>query len=146
VKIIICILVWMYGLAPGRHHEDQAAAIARVVLAEPPLFPDDEDRVKTASLLVSIAFNESSFHNDAIGDQGRALCMFQLWHTSRDVLLDPELCTRIALDRLRASFRRCKDNQLGIYAGGPRGCMNSRTKRITRHRFWLANKLVKQLP
>ena len=147
MKLFICILLWMMSLAPGRRHEEQAMALAEVIAEEPPLFADDDDRMKTASLVVSIAFSESSFRNDAVGDQGRALCMFQLWHAPRAVLTDLKLCTRLAFERLRYSLRKCgMGNVLGIYAGGPGGCVRKKTQRISNHRLWLANRLARQVP
>ena len=55
-------------LAPARHHDPLAEAIASRVEAEPPLFKGDEDRKRTSALLVAIAFRESSLRADALGD------------------------------------------------------------------------------
>lgn len=137
----------MNSLAPGRDHMENALAITRVVLEEPPLFRDDESKMKTGAYLVAVAFRESSLKNDAVGDNGRARCLFQLWATSDAVRTDPELCARIALTRLRESARICgASNMLGIYASGPKGCSSETAKRISRDRLALSSKLAKSAP
>jgi hypothetical protein len=147
MAILFFIFAAMFTLAPGRDHSELGTAIAKVVLEEPPLFKGDESRIRTASLMTAIAFRESSFRNAAIGDHGHALCAFQLWDTPRDVLTDPELCTRIALQRMRQSIRACGlDNALGIYAAGPEGCSSPHAKRISNDRMSIAMKLSKIAP
>ena len=136
----------MQSLAPGRDHAEAATAVTRAVLADEPLFRGDTDRLKTAALMVSVAFRESSLRNDAVGDHGRARCLFQLWDAPRDVSTDPELCARIAMGRLRESMRACgPENLLGIYASGPGGCTNRTAKRISADRMWMARKLAKEV-
>src|SRR5690349_2197203 len=95
--VLTFVLSGMTQLVPARDHAELAEAIAVEVANVEPLYDDDEDKIKTAALLVSVAFNESSLRNDAIGDRGRALCMFQLWYAPREVLTNPRLCTRIAI-------------------------------------------------
>jgi hypothetical protein len=144
VAVLFFVLMAMHGLAPVRDHAANATAIASAALSAPPLFRDDATRMRTAALMTAVAFRESSFRNDAVGDHGRALCMFQLWDTSRDVLTDPELCARIALQRMRESMRACGlDNALGIYAAGPHGCASPHAKRISRDRMAIAYRLAK---
>ncbi len=145
--IIFFLLAAMASLAPGRDHGVNATAIATVLLAEPPLFKDDESKLRTAAFVVAVGFRESSLRNDAIGDHGNALCMFQLWAAPRTVLTDPELCARIALDRMRESIRACgAGNELGLYAVGPKGCSSEHAKRISRDRMQVARKLAKVAP
>ena len=68
-------------LAPARQHDELARAIANRVEAEAPLFKDDEDRRRTAALLVAIAFRESSLRAAAVGDhvggKPTSFCAFQ---------------------------------------------------------------------
>ncbi|HXG69945.1 MAG TPA: hypothetical protein VNJ04_04950 [Gemmatimonadaceae bacterium] len=144
MAVLFFILAAMQSLAPGRDHAENATAIATVVLSEPALFRDDESRMRTAAFMVSVAFRESSLRNGAIGDHGNARCMFQLWNAPSGVLTDPELCARIALVRMRESARACgKDNMLGLYAVGPKGCSSEHAKRISRDRRALAERLAK---
>ena len=136
-------LMAMNVMAPNRDHEPLARALATVAETEEPLFRNDESRIKTISLLLSVSFRESSFRNDAVGDHGRARCAFQLWDTSDEVLSDPEMCTRIAMSRLRESLQVCGPrNMLGIYAAGPRGCESEHAKRISADRLWLARRIA----
>lgn len=147
VKLIFFVLLAMRSLAPGRDHSESATAITRVLLEERPLFANDEDRLRTAALVVAIAFRESSFRNDAVGDHGRARCLFQLWNAPIEVLTDVELCTRIGLARMRESIAACgMSNALGIYAAGPNGCSSNAAKRISTDRLWLAKRLVAGAP
>lgn len=139
------ILAAMTSLAPGRDHTALADAIATVA-EERPLFRDDTDRIKTASFMVAVAFRESSFKVDAIGDKGRARCAFQLWAAPKAVLTDPLLCTRIASERLEESMRICgPKNPLGIYASGPKGCKSEKARRISNDRVALAKRLVRDV-
>lgn len=145
--LIFTILAWMNLLAPGRQHGEMATAIASVIIEDAPLFRDDESKLRTAAFVVAVGFRESSLRNDAIGDHGRALCMFQLWDTSRDVLTNPELCARIAMQRMRESIRACgTGNELGLYAVGPKGCASEHAKRISRDRMGIARRLAKVAP
>jgi hypothetical protein len=143
VVVIAWVLAMMAMVAPGRDHGRLGSAIAEVALSEPPLFAGDDDRRRTAALLVAVAFRESSLRADAIGDQGRARCAFQLWGAPAEALTDPALCTRMAVARLRESMRACGAlNPLGTYAAGPGGCASERAARISRDRMWLAKRLA----
>lgn len=146
MAVLFFVLASMLSLAPGRDHAATATAIARVVLEQRPLFAYDETRIKTAAYLVSVAFRESSLRPGAIGDQGRARCLFQLWAAPVEVLSDAELCTRIALERLRESAHACgAENMLGVYAAGPAGCSSAKAKRISRDRRALAERLARSV-
>lgn len=130
-------------LAPSRDTSVARDAIVRVASEEAPLFEDDGERLKTGAWLVAIAYRESSLRNDAVGDNGRARCLFQLWAAPTEVLTDAELCTRIAMARLRESARACgKKNLLGVFAAGPHGCTSEAAKRISNDRLWLARRLL----
>ncbi len=138
------ILALMLSLAPGRDHTQLADAIAQVVDESAPLFKGDESKQRTAAFLVSVAFRESSFRLNAIGDGGRARCAFQLWAAPAAVLDDAVMCTRIAMQRLRESARICgAGNVLGLYAAGPAGCSSEKARRISRDRLALAGRTLK---
>lgn len=139
-------LAAMGMLVPRVDHTTLAMSIAGVVESEEPLFRDDADKLRTTSFLVAVAFRESSFRLDAVGDGGRALCAFQLWAAPRAVLSDAVLCTRIAFERLRESIRACgPSNLLGIYAAGPHGCSMPVAKRISRDRQAIAARLLREV-
>lgn len=140
--LLTFVLAAMSSLAPHSDHVELGTAIADVVDARAPLFKNDADRRRTASLLVAVAWRESTFRLDAIGDHGRARCAFQLWSAPKEVLTDAHLCTSIAFDRLRESFRICgPSNMLGIYAAGSNGCSMPRAKHISADRSALAQRV-----
>lgn len=146
------ILAWMLTLQPARitpwasTYEATATAIASVVESEPPLFDKDATRVRTAALLVSLAWFESRFDVRAVGDHGSAHGLYQVH--DRGELADPAEATRVALDMVRASFRACRgrdrDELLGWYAAGGPDC--TRGLRESRNRLALARRLAAKAP
>jgi hypothetical protein len=146
-------------LAPGRQHDELASAIANRVEAEAPLFKNDEDRHRTAALLVAIAFRESSLRAAAVGDhvggKPTSFCAFQVnlpwgaktadgW-TGNDLLDDPEKCVATAMKMLRVSVRVCPSSPIAWYAAGPAGCESPRAQRISRDRMAIAQRLLKDV-
>jgi hypothetical protein len=146
-------------LAPARQHDELARAIANRVEAEAPLFKDDEDRHRTAALLVAIAFRESSLRAAAVGDhvggKPTSFCAFQVhlpwgaktadgW-TGSDLLDDPEKCVAAAMRMLRVSIRVCPSSPIAWYAAGPAGCESPRAQRISRDRMAIAQRLLKDV-
>jgi hypothetical protein len=119
-----------------------AEAVATVVREAPPLYRDDESRERTAALVVAVAWYESAFRLDAVGDQGRSVCAMQIYHGSRSLLTDPEGCIRAGLRKLRASIAACPDAPLAVYARGK--CRSAEGKRISAHRMQLANRLYRE--
>lgn len=146
-------------LAPARQHDELASAIANRAEAEAPLFKGDEDRHRTAALLVAIAFRESSLRAAAVGDRvgGKptSFCAFQVslpwgnktaegW-TSKDLLEDPEKCVAAAMRMLRVSMQVCPSAPLAWYAAGPTGCESPRAQRISRDRMAIAQRLIREV-
>jgi hypothetical protein len=146
-------------LAPARQHDELARAIANRVEAEAPLFKGDEDRHRTAALLVAIAFRESSLRAAAVGDhvggKPTSFCAFQVhlpwgaktadgW-TGSDLLDDPEKCVAAAMRMLRVSIRVCPSSPIAWYAAGPAGCESPRAQRISRDRMAIAQRLLKDV-
>jgi hypothetical protein len=147
-------------LAPGRAHDAFAQAVVSATESEAPLFVDDADRKKTASLLVAVAFRESSLDLGALGDKrnGRAtsFCAFQIHlphdgertrdgYTSDDLVSDPEKCVRAAMHMMRMSMRVCPAHPLAWYAEGPAGCGSRRGQAISRDRLAIAHRLVRMV-
>jgi len=142
------VLAAMTQLAPGRDHAPLAEAIARVVDAEAPIFADDADRRRTAALLVAVAFRESTFHPDAVGDGGTSFCAFQIHRSSggtRQLLEEPATCAQMGFAMLRTSVRTCASHPVAWYASGPAGCTNARAQRISKDRMTLAAYLVRRV-
>lgn len=132
----------MLSLAPGRDHALTATAITEVVLAERPLFAHDEERRRTAALVVAIAFRESSFHNDVKSGTDDH-CLMQVNRRPDLAGDDPRPCLRVALRMLRESMRMCPQYPIAFYASGPRACGNARAQRISRDRMALAARLLR---
>lgn len=142
--MLALVIAMMLSLAPGRDHTPNAAAIARVVESERPLFKGDGSKLRTVSLIVAIAFRESSFNNDAVS-RTNDHCMMQV-NRRPDLAKDPEACVRVAMTMLRESMRICPAHPVAFYAAGPGACSNARAQRISRDRMWLAGKLAKVQP
>lgn len=74
-----------------------------------------------AARLVKTAWDEGRLKPTAIGDHGKALCVFQLQHAPARVLRDLRLCTEIAAQRLRASVAANPEHPFAAYlSGNPR--------------------------
>lgn len=114
-------------------YPETAAAIARAADTTP-LFDGEHGKEETAALLVGVAFHESHFVRDAVGDHGRSFGLFQSQPptagVSRDNLLDPNEAATAALQLLQQSMRVCRsrplEDRLAWYAGGGGSCPEGR--------------------
>lgn len=141
MSVLPFVLAAMATLAPGRDHGELGGAIARVVESERPLFEKDVDRRRTAALLVAVAFRESTFVADAVGDGGKSFCALQIHRSSGgtpELLTDPDACVRKGLSMLRTSIKICPKSPIAWYASGPNGCVSARAQRISRDRMAIA--------
>lgn len=148
MSVLPFVLAAMSILAPGRDHALLGGAIARVVDVERPLFEKDTDRRRTAALLVAVAFRESTFIADAVGDGGKSFCALQIHRSSGGtaaLLTSADACVEKGISMLRTSLRTCPSSPLAWYASGPLGCENARAQRISRDRMALAARLVSQV-
>ncbi len=144
MMVLFFVLRAMTSLAPGRDHAENATAIASVVLSEPPLFRDDEARLKTAAFVVAIAFRESSLRNE-VKSKTNDHCMMQV-NQRPDLAEDPAKCVRVAMSMLRESMRMCPEYPLAFYASGPGACTNDRARRISNDRMALAKRIAAVKP
>jgi len=147
VAWILALMLLVQPRAPWRaSYEATAAAIAQVVEESEPLFQGPLGRPRTAALLVSLAWFESTLKPDAMGDHGQAHGLYQVH--GHGELVDPLEATRVALELVRQSFRACRarplEERLAWYAGGGYDCSSpsSAALRKSRHRVlkgvWLA--------
>ena len=143
MSVLAFVAAAMSLLSPGRDHAELAQAIASVVEAERPLFADDEDRRRTASLVVAIAFRESSFDNAAVS-RTNDHCAMGINHRP-DLAKFPTECIRTGFAMLRESMRVCPSHPIATYASGPRGCFNARAQRISKDRLALAARIVREV-
>src|SRR4051794_4550899 len=148
MSVLPFVLAAMTQLAPGRDHTELGGAIARAVDSNKPLFTNDADHRRTAALLVAVAFRESTFIPDVIGDNGQSFCAFQIHRSSGGspaLLGDVDACVRSGLTLLRTSLHVCPTYPVAWYASGPLGCTNNRAQRISRDRMSLAAYLFGQV-
>jgi hypothetical protein len=117
-------------------YQEIAAAIEKVVAANPPLIPGPSGRAYTAAVLLSVTYIESGWRKDVdLGlsrakraswgeeDHGRSWCMGQInlgsgtvpvgddvmksW-TGKDLISDREKCMAVVLEMVRRSFASCR--------------------------------------
>ena len=141
MAVLFFILASMLTLVPNRVHTALGTTIASVVLSEPPLFKNDESRMKTASLIVAMSFRESTFRNDVVSKTNDH-CMMQV-NRRPELAKDPEQCLRVAFEMLRESMRICPEHPIAFYASGPGACTNERAQKINRDRMAIAANLVR---
>lgn len=132
------VLAGAHWLDPDHDHAGVAEAIAHVVATEAPLYQGDADRRRTASLVLAIAWRESSFRNDAVSATNDH-CLMQI-NRRPDLAEDPEECLRVGIAMIRYSMRACAEHPIATYASGLGGCENARAQRISRDRMALARR------
>lgn len=147
-KLVLVLMVTIAPATPWREsYPETAQGIADAVEESEPLFAGDDGRMRTAALLVSLAYFESTFKPSAVGDRGSSLGLFQ---TSRhwvrmsadEYLRDAKEQAKTALALVRESFSACAarplDARLAWYASG--SC--SRGGAASTHRVGLAKRLL----
>lgn len=135
-------------LSPGRDHTRLGESIERVVTEEQPLFKEDPDRLRTASLVIAVAWREGSLRPDIVGDKGDSFCTMQIHKSSGGtpaLLQDTDACVRAGMTMLRKSITVCREHPIAWYASGPKGCGNERAQRISRDRMAMAAWLVRSV-
>jgi hypothetical protein len=155
------ILTLMQALQPDApwksSYEDTAAAIASLVESQDPLFEGSNGREKTAALLVAVAWAESRFNSKAVGDEGKSVGLYQVFHSNlptpegfgrTDILGNPTNATAVAYRMLRYSFEMCArvpfTERLGAYTGGT--CTGERAVWASKYRMSLAKKVFDAHP
>lgn len=118
-----------------------------------PLFPNRADGcLRTAAILVAVAWHESRFHKSIIGDQGKSFGLFQIQPPtakhSANMLLNPREASYIAIDLIRTSFTACSkapwESRLSWYVSS-NGCPDHpviRKKSISR--MMTAERILRQ--
>lgn len=127
--MLAILLVAMFRMVPGGRDVE---AIARAIV-------DAGATWTEATWLAAVGYREGSYQLGIVGDQGRALCTFQLHNAPREVLTDAGRCARIALRRLRHSMTACPSAPLAEYAGAP--CASRVAGRISRDRDALRRRM-----
>jgi len=135
---------------------DEIAEAIALASNDDPVFDGPEGPMKTASLLLAIAFYESRFNPRAIGDHGESFGLFQIQvPTARlvvpdavaNTLLLPRTAAPVATALIRLSKLQCRgygwDAQLGWYGQGGPGC-GAAGRRATRPHMLMASKIIEE--
>lgn len=143
---VLTLMVYLQPVAPWRdNYETIAKGIVRGA-SEEPVFTGESGVYRTLALDVSLAWFESRFDANAVGDHGRSRGLFQV--QAKEVSADPYLQTLQANRMIRESFRVCArrtlEEKLGWYAAGGNGC--DKGLRESRHRVLKAQWLFKKFP
>lgn len=148
-------------------YDETAAAIAEAASARP-IFAGRAGALKTAALLLAIAYYESSFDPKAIGDNNASFGLYQIqpptvkygegvtgipemgnFAMTANVLLLPRDASLVALSLIKTSLRICGafpwHERLGWYAAGQNGCQEKGRKKSV-SRMLLAEKFVREHP
>ena len=137
-KLIATWMAFLLHHAPNAAQLELAAAIADTS-NETPVFAGDTGSVRFASLMTAIAFYESGFRNDAVGDGGRSVCAFQILNGPRSLLTDARACVSAGAAILAQSIRLAPAWPVAIYA---RGLLSAESRRISGTRTALASRLM----
>lgn len=148
-----------FYLDPEHSHVEMVDVITSVVEASPPLFDHDEQRLKTGSLILAVAWREGRLADGVLGDcslsspgelckgKPHSFCTMQIHDTSggkQELADDPRKCIEMGLAMLRVSLRSCASHPIAWYAAGPRGCLDLRAQRISRDRMGLADRAYRK--
>jgi hypothetical protein len=111
----VTIMAMLYQLESHSPHVPKFGEIARSIEEasnHDPLFPDHVSGSEaTAAILVSLAWFETRFHANLIGDNGRSFGLYQIQPPTAKVeagiLLVPATASKVAVDLIRTSFIKC---------------------------------------
>lgn len=136
------ILACMLALAGGNPERllALATAIADVVAARGPIFAGPDGARRTVALMVAVAWRESSFRLDALGDHGASVCAYQIWHGPRSLLTDARACVEAGYEHLKRSVAACPAHPVAVYARGT--CASEDGRRISADRMRVARGLL----
>ena len=146
------IVLLMVALQPDAPWIDSYTATSKAIAEQAeqdPIFTGAEGTERTAALLVSLAWFESRFDPDAMGDHGKAFGLYQVQaggDRGPRLLGDARAATESATWEIRRSFQACRrqpfEERLAFYASG------SCSKGIphSKHRIELAQRLLKTYP
>jgi len=152
------VLSLMLKLEPNGPHFNSYGEISEAIAlasCNDPLFPNRPDGAeRTAAILTALAWHESRFHPNIIGDQGRSFGLWQIQPPTAKIdaslLLLPRNAAFIAIDLIRQSMMHCRarpwGERLSWYAASA-SCDPPNPKVIHQSllRMQTADKLYKQM-
>jgi len=143
---ILSLMLILQPKAPWAETYNQTAQAISDASESEPLFKGENGKEKTAVLLISLAWFESRFDPNAIGDKGKSYGLYQ--QQGMGELSDPKVATMVAIQQIKISFRVCinkpLDERLGWYTNGGPDCEKDKTK--AKHRMLKAFWLLKTYP
>lgn len=142
-------------------YESIAKDMSKAIEQSKPLFKGEDVELRTAALLLSIAYYESGFNKNVDeghirGDKGRSWCLMQInignghvivgdsemksW-TGKDLIKDRKKCFAVGLETIRASLNQCHFlDGAGALSGYTTGkCISHERSATTR---WLFSKKI----
>jgi hypothetical protein len=133
-------------------YSETADAIAEASNNDP-LFAGEDGPMRTAALLLAIAYKESRFKPTAVGDHGHSYGLFQIQpqtaNLTANVLLVPREAAPVAINLIRTSFRVCGHagwhDRLSWYCHGGNGCHKGGNQ-ASQNRIMLAEKIIRENP
>lgn len=134
------VCAWLFALS-GTCSQELAAAVADGVEKADPLWADDPSKVKTAALVVAVAWRESAFDQKAHSPTDD-WCVLQI-HGRKDLAENLAGCVRVGIEALRWSLRTCAAHPVAPYIAGAMGCKSERAQRMSNDRMRLAAMLVR---
>lgn len=108
------IMAMLYQLEPSSPHVPKYGEIARSVeeaANHDPLFDHEAGSEATAAILIALAWHESRFHANVVGDHGKSFGLYQIQPPTAKldaaILLSPATASKVAVDLIRTSFMAC---------------------------------------
>lgn len=141
------VLAMMVSLSPSSNpihrHGQLATAITLALQSHGSFFKNDDSLVRSAAVMVAVAFRESGFDALAVGDSGQSFGAFQQ-HRSVGGNLEagPEVQAASAHRLIRSSITIDRDHPLAVYARGP-AYRSVEAQRLSNDRMSLARGLAK---
>jgi len=140
---VLALMVLLVPRAPWRASYETTAAGMAQGASEVPVFQGSWAVERTLALDVAVAFFESTFRVDAVGDHGAAKSLYQVHGAMPE---DAHAATVEANRLMLQSFKACRalplEERLAWYAsGGADGCSSEAGRRASRHRVSLALRL-----
>ena len=152
---ILSLILLLAPKTPLEQATRLADVFARVSEATP-LIKGPDAVPRTAAQLVAVAFDESTFRPDVIGDHGRSIGLMQIGVSNlvelgmtREDLLDPEKNLLAAVRLMKTSHRTCAGRaaefRLAHYASGGPTCDVAAGLRASLIRTKLSQRLYETL-
>jgi hypothetical protein len=148
---VLAIMMKLVPAAPWMFSFGETSTAISQAANDDPLFAGEDGRHKTAAVLIALAYHESRFQPNVVGDSGHSFGLFQIQPPTAKVdaslLLLPRNAAYIAIDLIRTSFSVCRSQpqqeKLSWFAAGGNGC-KIEGRKASKIRMSLADKIFKE--